>query len=56
MRFLCVAGGQIMPAKGTKKVKTHIRRRYLLKDSFTGLKIEDPFAPRTKVKYAFNLN
>ena len=39
-----------MPKKGTKKVKGHVRKKYLINDSFTGLKIEDPFAPRTKIK------
>jgi hypothetical protein len=37
-----------MPAKGTKKVRGHTRRKYLINDPF--LKIEDPFAKRTRVK------
>ena len=39
-----------MPRKGTKKVRGHVRKKYLIKDSFTGFKIEDPFAKRTRVK------
>jgi hypothetical protein len=39
-----------MPAKGTKKVKAHKRRKYLVHDKFSGVKIEDPFSKPTKVK------
>jgi len=39
-----------MPAKGTKKVRGHTRKKYLINDSFTGIKMEDPFAKRTRVK------
>ena len=39
-----------MPKKGSKKVKSHTRKHYLINDSFTGLKIEDPFKKPTKVK------
>jgi hypothetical protein len=39
-----------MPAKGTKKVRGHTRKKYLINDRFTGMKIEDPFAKRTRVK------
>ena len=39
-----------MPRKGTKKVRGHTRKSYLINDPFTGLKIEDPFAERTRVK------
>ena len=39
-----------MPAKGTKKVRGHTRKKYLINDKFTGMKIEDPFAKRTRVK------
>ena len=39
-----------MPAKGTKKVKAHKRKHYLINDPITGLKIEDPFREPTKVR------
>ncbi len=42
-----------MPRKGTKKVKGHTRKSYLINDSFTGLKIEDPFGKRTQVRTHF---
>jgi len=39
-----------MPAKGTKKVKSHKRRKYLVNDKVLGVKIEDPFSKTTRVK------
>jgi len=39
-----------MPAKGTKKIRGHTRKKYLINDKFTGMKIEDPLAKRTRVK------
>ena len=39
-----------MPRKGTKKVRGHERKKYLIKDSVTGFKVEDPFSKRTRVK------
>jgi hypothetical protein len=39
-----------MPPKGTKKVRGHIRRKYMVNDPITGLKIEGPFAKRTRVR------
>ena len=37
-----------MPAKGTKKVKGHTRKKYLVNNPY--LKMEDPFSKPTKVK------
>ena len=37
-----------MPVKVTKKVKGHTRKKYLFNNPF--LKVEDPFAKKTKVK------
>ena len=39
--------------KGTKKVRGHTRKSYLFKDSFSGFKVEDPFAKRTQVRSHF---
>ena len=39
-----------MPAKGTKKVRGHTRRKYLVNDKFTGIKIKDPLAKSTRVR------
>ena len=44
-------GGLFMPAKGTKKIRGHTRKKYLINDPL--LKIEDPFAKRTRVKTHF---
>ena len=39
-----------MPAKGTKKVRAHKRKKYLVNDPVFGVKIENPFSKPTRVK------
>lgn len=40
-----------MPAKGTKKVRSHTRQKNIA--TFGNLKIKDPFSKPTKVKTHF---